>query len=125
MEKATALSAASTTHGKRAQNTPHGVADSAEIGKGQLSLDNLDEIRRVTDAKCIARTDSQECFRWDKAALGVAEDERVRSSARELDQFRPCSADQDPFGEYDLFEIDTECVTVCGSLLGVWNFQTT
>jgi hypothetical protein len=86
----------------------HYFASSASIGKEQLFFDNLDEIRRVTDANCIASTDSQECFLWDKTALGVDGDEWASSTERKP---TACSADEDPFSGDDLFEVNTECVS--------------
>ena len=85
--------------------------DFVEMKNQQPSADSLDEIRRVTDANCIAKTELQECFPWEPAAvMCVDKDDRPSSTTQDFAKLRTCAADSDRLSEDDLFEITTDRV---------------
>jgi hypothetical protein len=86
------------------------VDDAVEVDveKHILSVDNLDEIRRVTDTDFIATTESNGCLFWDTTALCVAGDERASATAGICSLPISCAANACPFIEDEIFEISTE-----------------
>ncbi len=80
--------------------------------KQQVLENNLDEMRRVTDTKYIATTESLlDGLSWDTAALCVAGDgEQSNLTKQDSSQHKNGAADLDPYfySEDDCFEIDEE-----------------
>ncbi len=79
-----------------------------DVEKQVLSVDNLDEIRRVTDTEFLATTESNGSLFWDTTALCVAGDERASATAGICSLPIRCAADACPFIEDEIFEISTD-----------------
>ncbi len=105
------LASDSAFRAEREKNALQSVDDSDKRNRKVLLGDNLDEIRRVTDTKYIAMTESlHDCLFWDTAALCSAGDgQQASSTVNNAHQLKSCAfADLDPCSEDDCFEIDGE-----------------
>ncbi len=99
---------ASAIDAAREKHAFHHCDDFVEMKNQQPSVDSLDEIRRVTDANCIAKTELQECFPWEPAAMCVDKDDRASSATQDFAKLRTFTAYSDRLSEDDSFEITTE-----------------